>query len=390
MKFSERANAISPFLAMAYGEKAAEMEKAGKAIIRFNLGEPDFGAPTDVIEAMKDIVTTGNLPYTSALGLKTLRQAISGFYKEKHRVDIPYNRIVVTAGASAALLLVSAALVNEGDNVVIGDPSYPCNRRFISSFGGEVSLVPTPASQQFQLTKKDLAAAWQSNTKGVVIASPANPTGTSISGDEMKLIRDFCNQHNAWRVVDEIYLDIQLNNDHRRQTVLAIDDDAIVINSFSKYFGMTGWRLGWCVVPEVMVDVMEKLAQNLYICPSTPAQHAALACFTDASLMECEARRQTMIVRKNKVLDALKDSSLDVEVAPDGAFYVYINIAKTGLTAIEFCDQLLEQQGVAMTPGNDFGEHNADHYVRLSFATDDTSLEKGLEKLIQFADPMSK
>ena len=390
MKFSERANAISPFLAMAYGEKAAEMEKAGKAIIRFNLGEPDFGAPTDVIEAMKDIVTTGNLPYTSALGLKTLRQAISGFYKEKHRVDIPYNRIVVTAGASAALLLVSAALVNEGDNVVIGDPSYPCNRRFISSFGGEVSLVPTPASQQFQLTKKDLAAAWQSNTKGVVIASPANPTGTSISGDEMKLIRDFCNQHNAWRVVDEIYLDIQLNNDHSRQTVLAIDDDAIVINSFSKYFGMTGWRLGWCVVPEVMVDVMEKLAQNLYICPSTPAQHAALACFTDASLMECEARRQTMIVRKNKVLDALKDSSLDVEVAPDGAFYVYINIAKTGLTAIEFCDQLLEQQGVAMTPGNDFGEHNADHYVRLSFATDDTSLEKGLEKLIQFADPMSK
>ena len=390
MKFSERANAISPFLAMAYGEKAAEMEKAGKAIIRFNLGEPDFGAPTDVIEAMKDIVTTGNLPYTSALGLKTLRQAISGFYKEKHRVDIPYNRIVVTAGASAALLLVSAALVNEGDNVVIGDPSYPCNRRFISSFGGEVSLVPTPASQQFQLTKKDLAAAWQSNTKGVVIASPANPTGTSISGDEMKLIRDFCNQHNAWRVVDEIYLDIQLNNDHRRQTVLAIDDDAIVINSFSKYFGMTGWRLGWCVVPEVMVDVMEKLAQNLYICPSTPAQHAALACFNDASLMECEARRQTMIVRKNKVLDALKDSSLDVEVAPDGAFYVYINIAKTGLTAIEFCDQLLEQQGVAMTPGNDFGEHNADHYVRLSFATDDTSLEKGLEKLIQFADPMSK
>ncbi len=390
MKFSERANAISPFLAMAYGEKAAEMEKAGKAIIRFNLGEPDFGAPTDVIEAMKDIVTTGNLPYTSALGLKTLRQAISGFYKEKHRVDIPYNRIVVTAGASAALLLVSAALVNEGDNVVIGDPSYPCNRRFISSFGGEVSLVPTPASQQFQLTKKDLAAAWQSNTKGVVIASPANPTGTSISVDEMKLIRDFCNQHNAWRVVDEIYLDIQLNNDHSRQTVLAIDDDAIVINSFSKYFGMTGWRLGWCVVPEVMVDVMEKLAQNLYICPSTPAQHAALACFTDASLMECEARRQTMIVRKNKVLDALKDSSLDVEVAPDGAFYVYINIAKTGLTAIEFCDQLLEQQGVAMTPGNDFGEHNADHYVRLSFATDDTSLEKGLEKLIQFADPMSK
>ena len=143
-------------------------------------------------------------------------------------------------------------------------------------------------------------------------------------------------------------------------------------------------------MPEVMVDVMEKLAQNLYICPSTPAQHAALSCFTDASLMECEARRQTMIVRKNKVLDALKDSSLDVEVAPDGAFYVYINIAKTGLTAIEFCDQLLEQQGVAMTPGNDFGEHNADHYVRLSFATDDTILEKGLEKLIQFADPMSK
>lgn len=386
MKFSERANAISPFLAMAYGERAAELEKAGNDVIRFNLGEPDFGAPPAVIEAMQKVVSAGDLPYTSALGLTALRQAIAAFYKNKHGIDIPYKRIIVTAGASAALLLVSAALVNEGDNVIIGDPSYPCNRRFISSFGGKVTLVPAPASQQFQISANDLANVWHPSTTGVVIASPANPTGTSVRTEEMKRIRDFCQKRNAWRVVDEIYLDIQLSDNQANQTVLALDKDAIVINSFSKYFGMTGWRLGWCVVPEAMVEVIEKLAQNLYICPSTPAQHAALACFTDASLSVCEARRHKMIERKNKVLARLKDSVLDVEVSPDGAFYVYINIAKTGMTAIEFCDQLLEQYCVAMTPGNDFGEFNADRYVRLSFATDDEALDKGLDRLLDFAN----
>ena len=384
MKFSDRANAISPFLAMEYGEKANKLEQAGHDVVRLNLGEPDFGAPKEVSEAMLTAVSKGELPYTSALGLPALRQAVANFYLSQHGVEIDPSRVIITSGASAALLLISAALIDPEDNVILGDPSYPCNRRFITSFGGDVTLVPTPAEQHFQLTAQDVENNWRDNTKGVLIASPANPTGTCISETEMSAISAFCEEKNAWRIVDEIYLNLALSEQSKVNTVLTSDDKAIVINSFSKYFGMTGWRLGWCVVPPEMVAPMEKLAHNLYICPSTPAQYAALACFTPNSLAECEARRATLINRKTYVLDALNRIDLPVEVHPDGAFYVYINIAKTGLTAIEFCNTLLAKHYVAMTPGNDFGEHRADEYVRLSFATDDQNLKEGLKRIGEF------
>lgn len=378
---------------MAYGEKASELEKRGHKVVRLNLGEPDFGAPSDVIASLKHGVNLQEMPYSSALGLPELRQAIAQFYANRHSVDINPKRIVVTAGASAALLLLSAALINEGDEVILGDPSYPCNRRFITSFGGKVVLVPTPAKQHFQLTLNKVKQAWTNNTKGILIASPANPTGTAIAADELARISAFCESKNAWRIVDEIYLNLQLSeqvNHHSGirtssvalfNTVLASDENAIVVNSFSKYFGMTGWRLGWCVVPECMIEVMEKLAQNLFICPSTLAQHAALSCFSQRSLQECEQRRFKLIERKRKVERAIQDMGLVIDVPPDGAFYVYINIASTGLKAVEFCDLLLQKYHVAMTPGADFGEHRADQYVRLSFATGDDELDLGLARL---------
>lgn len=384
MNLSDRAKAIAPFYAMAFGEKAAQLERQGHHVVKLNIGEPDFGAPKPVIDAMQQAVASGQLPYTGALGIPELRQAVARFYKTAHGVTVSPERVIITAGASAALMLVSAALVNPGDEVLINDPSYPCNRQFISTFGGQVNLIPTDASHRFQLDKALVAKAWTDNTKGVMVASPSNPTGTAVKRAELEAICAFAASRGGWRIIDEIYLNLALSDDHGLQTALAFDNDAIIINSFSKYFGMTGWRLGWCVVPESMVEGMEKLAQNLYICPSTPAQKAALACFSEASLAICEQRRQLLIERKNAVLTALTDMDLAPEVEPDGAFYVYINIARTGMDAMTFCDRLLQEAHVALTPGRDFGHYQTDNYVRLSFAASNDELKTGLTRIGQF------
>ena len=402
MKFASRATAISPFLAMAYGEKATALELQGKDVIRLNLGEPDFGAPTPVLAAMKESLDTPDFPYTSALGIPELRQSIASFYETKHGININPSRVVVTAGASGALLLASAALVDPGDNVILGDPSYPCNRRFLNAFGAEVTLVPTRSEDNFQLTAESVANNWKHNTKGVLIATPANPTGTAIETDELIKIGQYCKAKGGFLIVDEIYLDLALSLDVQvdarafqsnenkgatLQTVLAnaeLQDTVVVINSFSKYFGMTGWRLGWCVVPETMTPIVEKLAQNLFICPSTLSQKAALSCFTPETLAQCEQNRNTLIERASLVFNALQNMGLNLDAKPDGAFYAYINIKHTGLSAIEFCDALLSQYHVALTPGNDFGEHNADHYVRISFATGIERLNEGLARLATF------
>ena len=398
MKYTKRAKSLSPFLAMAYGEKAAKLSAQGHNVIRLNIGEPDFGAPPQVVEAMRQSLTDAHYPYTSALGLPSLREAIAQFYKTKHNVDLPASRIVVTAGASAALLLVSAALVEPGDKIILGDPSYPCNRRFLTAFGGEVTLIPTSSEHHFQITHQDVLTHWDERTQGVLIATPANPTGSAISAEELHRIGTSCQQNNGFLIVDEIYLNLDLqtsSEDLATQaysplpSVLAnkaLHTNTIVINSFSKYFGMTGWRLGWCVVPEGMTEVMERLAQNLFICPSTLAQHAALACFTPESLAHCEENKVALRKRAQYVISAIQDMGLSIDAKPDGAFYAYINISSTGLSATEFCDRLLDQHYVALTPGNDFGDHNADHYVRLSFATEETRLLEGLARIKQFVN----
>ena len=377
---------------MAYGEKAAQLAATGADVIRLNLGEPDFGAPTPVLDAMKASLDTPDYPYTSALGLPELREAIANFYHKKHGLHVPSSRIVVTAGASAALLLASAALVEPGDNVILGDPSYPCNRRFLNAFGADVTLVPTRSQNNFQLTCNDVKKHWKSNTKGVLIATPANPTGTAICPEELAAIGQICKENNGFLIVDEIYLDLALTPPHQQESaqlhsVLAnrnLQDTLIVINSFSKYFGMTGWRLGWSVVPNAMTPIVEKLAQNLFICPSTLSQKVALACFTPGALAQSEENKNTLSVRANIVFNAISTMGLSIDAYPDGAFYAYINISNTELSAIEFCDKLLDTHHVALTPGNDFGEHNASQYVRLSFATEESRLIEGLNRLAQF------
>ena len=383
MKTSQRAQAIAPFLAMEFGKHAEALQAQGVDVIKLSLGEPDFGAPPAVLRAAHAALDQAQFAYTPALGIPALRQAIADFYRARHGVEVAPSRVVVTAGASAALLLVTAALVDPGDEVMVGDPSYPCNREFLSSFGANVKLVPTSAATRFQLDADTVRAHWSANTRGLMIATPSNPTGTSVRPEELQAICAWARRHEAWRLVDEIYLDLGDRDAQGRapRTVLAFDPDAMVINSFSKYFGMTGWRLGWCIVPEPLVGAIERLAQNYYICASALAQQAALACFTPEALDLCETRRLAFARRRARVLHGLAEIGLPVPVPPDGAFYVYFDVSGTGLTSSQFCERALHEARVALTPGNDFGVCGADSHVRLSYAASDESLQEAIRRL---------
>ena len=367
---SRRAREAQPFRAMVFGERADEMIARSISVIKLSLGEPDFGAPPAVRDAMREQYDGRALPYTAALGLPELRRAIADFYHERHHVDIDPRRIVITAGGSAALLLATALTVDPGDEVIVADPSYPCNRELIHSFEGVVVDVPTSAATRFHLNAELVDRAWSERTKAVMVTSPSNPTGTTIDFDVLKGVCDLARFRGAWRIIDETYLDLadrEPDGSEVRSALLA-DPDAIICNSFSKFFGMTGWRLGWAVVPEYTIEAVDDLATNYYLCAHTPTQHAALACFTPESLAVCEERRQELLARRRIVVSGLERIGLPLEVVPNGAFYAYFSVAGTGLDAWTFCERALEEAHVALTPGRDFGPATADTHVRLSYA----------------------
>lgn len=383
---SRRAREAQPFRAMVFGERADEMIARSISVIKLSLGEPDFGAPPAVRDAMREQYDGRALPYTAALGLPELRRAIADFYHERHHVDIDPRRIVITAGGSAALLLATALTVDPGDEVIVADPSYPCNRELIRSFEGVVVDVPTSAATCFHLNAELVDRAWSERTKAVMVTSPSNPTGTTIDFDVLKGVCDLARFRGAWRIIDETYLDLadrEPDGSEVRSALLA-DPDAIICNSFSKFFGMTGWRLGWAVVPEYTIEAVDDLATNYYLCAHTPTQHAALACFTPESLAVCEERRQELLARRRIVVSGLERIGLPLEVVPNGAFYAYFSVAGTGLDAWTFCERALEEAHVALTPGRDFGPATADTHVRLSYAASREALTEGLSRLGKF------
>ncbi|HYE39820.1 MAG TPA: pyridoxal phosphate-dependent aminotransferase, partial [Ramlibacter sp.] len=289
MRIARRAERIEPFYVMEVAKAASQLarEVAGSTnpMIFLNIGEPDFTAPPLVQEAAERAIRDGRTQYTDATGLHALRERISGWYAQRFGVDVPPRRIVVTAGASAALQLACLALIEAGDEILMPDPSYPCNRHFVSAAEGDAVLIPTTAQERYQLSAAKVEEHWGPKTRGVLLASPSNPTGTSIHPDELRRIHAFVQGRGGITLLDEIYLGLSYD-DTFGHTALAIDDQVVSINSFSKYFNMTGWRLGWMVVPEALVPAVERLAQNLFICPSTVAQHAALACFEPESIAE--------------------------------------------------------------------------------------------------------
>ena len=389
MKISTRASRIEPFYVMEVAKAAQAMarEVAGtrKPMIFLNIGEPDFTAPPLVQEAAARAIAAGATQYTQSLGLDALRERISGWYQQRFGVNVPARRIVVTAGASAALQLACLALVDAGDEILMPDPSYPCNRHFVSAAEGTAVLVPTTAEERFQLTADKVRAAWTDKTRGVLLASPSNPTGTSIAPDELRRIHNVVQERGGITLIDEIYLGLSYEEQFGH-TALAIDDNIISINSFSKYFNMTGWRLGWMVVPEALVPVVERLAQNLFICASTISQHAALACFEDESIAEYERRRAEFKARRDYFIPELQRLGLSVPVLPDGAFYAWADCsnacAKLGVEGSwDFAFELMRRAHLAVTPGRDFGHFDPQRFVRFSTANSMAQLQEAVARL---------
>ena len=345
-----------------------------------NIGEPDFTAPPLVQEAAERAIRDGRSQYTDALGLPALREAISGWYAQRFGLQVPAGRIMVTAGASAALQLACLALFEAGDEVLMPDPSYPCNRHFVAATDAQARLLPTTAAQRFQLDAATVAQAWRPATRGVLLASPSNPTGTSIHPDELRRIDAVVRGHGGVTVVDEIYLGLSYEHTFGH-SALQLGEHVVSVNSFSKYFNMTGWRLGWVVLPEALVPAMERLAQNLFICASTIAQHAALACFHPESIAEYERRRAEFRARRDIVVPALDKLGLRVPVLPDGAFYAYADCSVHSADSWDLAFRLMDTAHVALTPGRDFGRHDPQRWLRLSFASSQDKLDEALHRL---------
>lgn len=381
-----RAGAVHPFRAMRIGAQADMMIAAGVDVIKLNLGQPDYDAPEPVRTAMRDLYDGRALPYTEAKGLPELRRKISEFYATQHQVNVDPGRIVITAGGSTALLLAVALTVDAGSEVLIADPSYPTNRELVRAFEGVVVDVPTSAATRFHLTPELLDEYWSERTRAVMVTSPSNPTGTTIAPHTLRAVCDYARERAAWRIVDETYLDLAdaEPDGSRVPSVLSIDPDAIVCSSFSKYFGMTGWRLGWIVVPAAAVDAVDNLAANFFLSAHTPTQIAAVEAFGAEALAISEKRRLELLARRAIVIDGLRDLGLPVDVEPNGAFYAYFDVSPTGLSATEFCERALREAHVALTPGADFGEANADTHVRLSYAASRGDLREGLARLDAF------
>ena len=395
MRIAQRAQRIEPFYVMEVAKAASalarEVAHSDRPVVFLNIGEPDFTAPPQVQQAAARCIEQGATQYTQALGTDALRQAISNWYAQRFGVQVAAQRIVVTAGASAALHLACLGLIERGDEVLMPDPSYPCNRHFVSAAEGTAVLVPTTAAERFQLSAAKVQAAWGEKTRGVLLASPSNPTGTSIDPAELRRIHEVVSSRGGVTMIDEIYLGLS-HDEAYGQTALAISDEIISINSFSKYFNMTGWRLGWLVVPEALVAVIERLAQNLFICASTVSQQAALACFEADSLALYEQRRAEFKARRDYFIPALNDLGLTVPVMPDGAFYAWADCsaacARLGLKdSWDFAHAALHQAHVAITPGRDFGSFETARFVRFSTANSMDELRTAIARLQAWLKP---
>jgi len=388
VKLASRLGFIEPFYVMECAKAAAQIAhspecdpaQGGEPMIFLNIGEPDFSATPEVVRSAEACMHSGRTQYTQATGLPELRERIARWYGTRFGLDIDAQRIVVTAGASAALQLACLALFEAGDEVLMPDPSYPCNRHFVAAAGATARLLPAPAEARFQLDAAGVCAHWNAQTRGVLLASPSNPTGTSIARAEMAAIVDAVRERGGVTLVDEIYLGLSYDEAFGH-SALEHGEDLISINSFSKYFSMTGWRLGWMVLPRELVAPVEKLAQNLYICASTVAQQAALACFDDASIAEYERRREEFRRRRDFVVPALMAMGLKVPVLPDGAFYAWADCSAFNASSWDFCFDMMKRAHVALTPGRDFGPHAAERFVRLSFASSMPALQQALQRL---------
>lgn len=379
MKLASRMAQIAPFHVMELMARAQALEAEGRSIIHLEVGEPDFATADPILEAAQRFLSGGHVHYTPALGLTELREAISGHYSARYGLEISPARIVVTAGASGALLLALGVLVNPGDEWLLPDPGYPCNRNFVRLLEGQPISLAVDAATGYQPTSSQVETAWAARTRGLLVASPANPTGTLLDRRTLAALANTVIGRGGALLVDEIYHGLTYGTD--AMSALSISDEVFVINSFSKYFGMTGWRLGWLVAPERHVRDIEKLAQNLYIAPSTVAQYAALAAFDPETTAILEARREEFARRRNLILPGLQKLGFRIAAEPQGAFYVYADSSALAADSEELARRLLTDAGVAATPGLDFGSNAPQAHMRFAYTIQRDRIEEGLARM---------
>ncbi len=375
---------IQPFHVMELLRRARELEAQGRDIIHMEVGEPDFPTPQPMVDAATRFLAGGDVHYTAALGLPALREAISRFYHERFGADVAPQRIIVTPGASGALMLALAVSTNPGDEWLLPDPGYPSNRHLVRNAEGRAQALPVDAASRYQPTPEQVAAAWQADTRGLMVATPSNPTGTLLGAAELAALHATTHARGGLLLVDEIYQGLTYGvpaSTVLAQPALAAADDLFVVNSFSKYFGMTGWRLGWLVVPQDWVREVEKLAQHFFISPSTPAQHAALAAFAPATLEILEARRHEFARRRDTLLPALRELGFGIATEPQGAFYVYADVGALAEDSEALARRLIEEAGVATTPGLDFGSNQPRRHLRIAYTTREARLLEACERM---------
>lgn len=379
---ADRMLGISAFYVMALLKRAKELEAQGRDVIHMEIGEPDFPTPQPIIEAGIEFIKSGEVKYTSAAGLPQLREKIAAFYQNQYGVAVAPERIFITPGASGAFLLALGISLNPGEELLMADPCYPCNSNFASLFGAIPRSLPVTADTAYQLTARQIKQHWHSQTKGVLIASPSNPTGTLITAEALDKAIQATNALGGCFYSDEIYHGLVYGK--TADTALQFSDDVFVINSFSKYFGMTGWRIGWLVVPELFIPAAEKLAQNIFIATSTHSQYAALAAFAPETLEELERRRAELAIRRDFLYTHLLDFGFQISSKPEGAFYIYADCSKFTDDSFQFALDFLEQEAVAITPGKDFGSHNAQQHLRFAYTTTVDKMAVAMQRLERF------
>ena len=378
-RLASRMAHIAPFEVMEIQTAARELERQGKDVIHMEIGEPDFPTPQPIIDAAIRALNDKPMFYTSALGIQPLREAIAHFYWNKYHVRISSDRIVVTAGSSAALLITMGVLLNAGDEVLMADPGYPCNRHFVRAMEGVPKTIPVGPESDYQLAARHIAGNWGERSVAALVASPSNPTGTLVAPDELRRIHAEVTSRGGTLIVDEIYQGLTYGV--APSTALSIADDMFVINSFSKYFQMTGWRLGWLVVPSHYVREVEKLAQNLFISPSTPAQYAALAAFDAETINIVEQRRIEFQARRDFLMPALCGLGFEIPVEPHGAFYIYAQSDKIAADSFALSRRILQDAHVAITPGKDFGSNAPEKHIRVAYTQTIPRLTEAIERM---------
>lgn len=380
---ARRMAGIAPFHVMSILARAKSLEAAGRDIVHMEVGEPDFTTPEPIVRAGQRALAEGRTKYTAAAGLPELRQAIAGYYRDRYGVAVDPERILITPGASGALQLILGALVDPGQQVLIPDPAYPCNRHMVRLFDGEAVALPTRGEEGFVLTPEQVTAAWSARARALMLATPANPTGVCLSRDELAAHYANVRRLGGALVVDEIYQGLE----YGRESVTALslgEQDLFVVNSFSKFFGMTGWRIGWVVAPREWVPVLDRLAQNIFLAAPTLSQYAALAAFTPESLAIMEQQRQVLAERRDLLLAGVQSLGFRVAGSPQGAFYLYADCSALAEDSQRLAADLLEQAGVAITPGIDFGSLQASAYVRFAYTTKAARLEEGLRRMRRY------